>query len=569
MVEIDGVEVQVDADVEIDPEDLTSEDMVALAIQARKRPENVSYFAFTATPKAKTLELFGRKGPEGTPVPFHVYSMRQAIEEGFILDVLKHYTSYSTFYKLGAIANDKLVPQKRAKMALAQYAKLHPHNIAQKVVIVVEHFREHVAAKMGGKAKAMVVTDSRKAAVRYKLAIDRYIKDQKYTDLRTLVAFSGAVQDTDSGPDEFTESNMNDIKGQEPSEAFKQEEYRILLVANKYQVGFDQPLLHTMYVDKRLSGVLAVQTLSRLNRMYPGKEDTFVLDFVNKPEEILASFQPYYRTAQLEDVSDPNVVHELMTKLNKAGVYFWAEVEQFAEAFFNPKVKSQGALHAVLKPAFDRYKALEGDEPKDLFRKDMGSFLRLYEFLSQIVPYDDPELEKLFVFAKNLMPRLAADNKDRNKLELDSDVLLTHYRLQKVGEQQLDLEKAEVVKLPGIGEAGTGSAPEDEKKALRDIVAKMNDLFSGHITESDFIGAVTAWQGHLQTNEKLAAQARNNSEEQFAMGDFKDAFTDIVIEAQDAHNTIADQLLKDERIFGVMQKMVAKMVWRKFQQPGA
>lgn len=566
---IDGQEVQVETDVEVDPEDLTSEDMVALAIASRKRPENVSYFAFTATPKNKTLELFGRKGAEGTPVPFHVYSMRQAIEEGFILDVLKQYTSYSTFYKLGAVANEKLVPQKKAKMALAQYAKLHPHNIAQKVVVIVEHFREHVAPKIGGKAKAMVVTDSRKAAVRYKLAIDKYIKDQKYTDLRTLVAFSGGVEDPDSGPDEFVESNMNDIKGQEPSEAFKQDEYRILLVANKYQVGFDQPLLHTMYVDKRLSGVLAVQTLSRLNRMYPGKEDTFVLDFVNKPEEILESFQPYYRTAQLEDVTDPNVVHELLTKLNKAGVYYWTEVEKFAEAFFNPKVKTQGALHQVLKPAFDRYQALE-DEPRELFRKDLGSFLRLYEFLSQIIPYEDPELEKLFVFGKNLMPRLAADSRDRHRLELDSDVMLTHYRLQKVAEQQLDLEKAEVVKLPGIGEAGTGSAPEDEKKALREIVAKMNDLFSGHITESDFIGSVTAWAGHLQQNEKLAAQARNNSVEQFEMGDFKDTFTDIIIEAQDAHNQIAEQLLKDERIFGVMQKMVAKMVWQKFQQgPGA
>lgn len=564
---IDGEDVQVEADVEIDPENLTSEDMVALAIEARKRPENVSYFAFTATPKSKTLELFGRKGPEGKPVPFHVYSMRQAIEEGFILDVLRHYTSYNTFYKLGAVANDKLVPQKKAKQALAQYAKLHPHNIAQKVVVIVEHFREHVAAKIGGKAKAMVVTDSRKAAVRYKLAIDRYIKHQKYTDLHTLVAFSGGVQDPESGPDEFTESNMNDIKGQEPSEAFKQDEYRILLVANKYQVGFDQPLLHTMYVDKRLSGVLAVQTLSRLNRMHAGKEDTFVLDFVNKPDEILASFQPYYRTAQLEDVTDPNIVHELMTKLNKAGVYFWSEVEQFAAAFFNPKVKMQGALHQVLKPAFDRYQALEGDESKDLFRKDLGSFLRLYEFLSQIIPYDDPELEKLFVFAKNLKPRLDVDGRT-GKLALDSDVLLTHYRLQKVAEQQLDLEKAEVVKLPGIGEAGSGSAPEDEKKALREIVAKMNDLFSGHITESDFIGAVTAWEGHLAKNEKLANQARNNTEEQFAMGDFKDAFTDIVIEAQDAHNQIAEQLLKDQRIFGVMQKMVAKMVWQKFQQPG-
>jgi type I restriction enzyme R subunit len=561
---IDGQEVEVQADVEIDPEDLTSEDIINLAIQARKRPENVSYFAFTATPKNKTLELFGRKDAEGKPVAFHIYSMRQAIEEEFILDVLKHYTSYRMFYNLGAVANEKLVPQRKAKIALAQYARLHPHNISQKVVVIVEHFREHVMAKIGGKAKAMLVTDSRKAAVRYKLAIDQYLKDQKYTDLKTLVAFSGSVEDPESGPDEFTESNMNDVKGQEPSEAFKEDEYRILLVANKYQVGFDQPLLHTMYVDKRLSGVLAVQTLSRLNRMYPGKEDTFVLDFVNKPEEILASFQPYYRTAQLEEVTDPNLVHELMTKLNKAGVYFWSEVETFAEAFFNPKVKTQGALHGVLKPAFDRYEDLE-DEEQVLFRKDLGSFLRLYEFLSQIIHYDDPDLEKLFVFGKNLTPRLAEHGR-KEMLSLDSDVKLTHYRLQKLGEQALDLEKAEVVKLSGISEAGTGGAPVDERKELREIVGKMNDMFAGDIKESDFIGAVTSWQGRLMASDKLADQAKNNSEEQFALGDFKDEFMDVVIDAQDSHNSIAEQLLKDERILGVMQKMVAKMVWKGFQQ---
>jgi type I restriction enzyme R subunit len=561
---IDGQEVEVQDDVEIDPEDLTSEDIINLAIQARKRPENVSYFAFTATPKNKTLELFGRKDTEGKPVAFHIYSMRQAIEEEFILDVLKHYTSYRMFYNLGAVANEKLVPQRKAKIALAQYARLHAHNISQKVVVIVEHFREHVMAKIGGKAKAMLVTDSRKAAVRYKLAIDQYLKDQKYTDLKTLVAFSGSVEDPESGPDEFTESNMNDVKGQEPSEAFKEDEYRILLVANKYQVGFDQPLLHTMYVDKRLSGVLAVQTLSRLNRMYPGKEDTFVLDFVNKPEEILASFQPYYRTAQLEEVTDPNLVHELMTKLNKAGVYFWSEVETFAEAFFNPKVKTQGALHGVLKPAFDRYEDLE-DEEQVLFRKDLGSFLRLYEFLSQIIPYDDPDLEKLFVFGKNLTPRLAEHGR-KEMLSLDSDVKLTHYRLQKLGEQALDLEKAEVVKLSGISEAGTGGAPVDERKELREIVGKMNDMFAGDIKESDFIGAVTSWQGRLMTSDKLADQAKNNSEEQFALGDFKDEFMDVVIDAQDSHNSIAEQLLKDERILGVMQKMVAKMVWKGFQQ---
>ena len=561
---INSESIEVDVDVEIDPDELTSEDVINSVVEARKRPENVSYFAFTATPKNKTLELFGRKDVEGKPVPFHVYSMRQAIEEEFILDVLKHYTSYGMFYNLGAIANEKLLPQKKAKQALAQYAKLHPHNISQKVIVIVEHFREHVASKIGGKAKAMLVTDSRKAAVRYKLAMDRYIKEQKYTGLRTLVAFSGSVDDQDSGPAEFTESNMNDVKGQEPSEAFKLDEYRVLIVANKYQVGFDQPLLHTMYVDKRLSGVLAVQTLSRLNRMYPGKEDTFVLDFVNKPAEILMSFQPYYRTAQLEEVTDPNLVHELMTKLNKSGVYFWSEVETFAQAFFNPKVKTQGALHGVLKPAFDRYVELEA-EPQELFRKDLASFLRLYEFLSQIIPYNDPDLEKLFVFGKNLMPRLAEQGR-KEFLSLDSDVKLTHYRLQKLGEQQLDLEKAEVVKLAGISEAGTGSAPEDERKELREIVATMNDLFAGEITEADFIGAVTSWQGHLMTSEKLAAQAKNNSEEQFAMGDFKDAFMDVVMDSQDAQNNIANQMLKDPRVFGAVQSMMAKMLWQKFQQ---
>lgn len=565
---IEGETVEVEGDVEIDPEDITAEDVINDVIQSRQRPNNVSYFAFTATPKNKTLELFGRKGPEGLPIPFHVYSMRQAIEEGFILDVLKHYTSYAAFYQLSALANDKLVPQKKAKQALAQYAKLHPHNIAQKVVVIVEHFREHVAKKIGGKAKAMLVTDSRKAAVRYKLAIDKYIKAQGYTGLKTLVAFSGAVVDEDSGPGEFTEVSMNaEVKGQEPAEAFKADEYRILLVANKYQVGFDQPLLHTMYVDKRLSGVLAVQTLSRLNRTAPGKEDTFVLDFVNKPDEILKSFMPYYRTAALEDETDPNVVHELMTKLTKAGVYFWAEVEQFAEAFFNPKVKTQAALHAVLKPAADRYAELEEDA-QQLFRKDLGSFLRLYEFLSQIIPYNDPELEKLFVFGKNLMPRLAEHGR-KEVLALDSDVQLTHYRLQKMGERTLDLESGDVLKLPGIKEAGTGAGAEDEKKELREIVKRMNDLFAGDITDSDFLGAVTNWQGRLMANESLAAQAKNNSEDQFSMGGFKDAFMDVVIDAQDAQNNIADQMLKDPRIFGIVQNMLAKMVWKGFQQPGA
>ena len=561
-VELDGELVEVQADVEVDPEDVTAEDVINQVISSRKRPENVSYFAFTATPKAKTMELFGRPDTDGKPVPFHSYSMRQAIEEGFILDVLKHYVSYKTYYKLGTEAEEKLVPQKKAKKVLARYANLHPYNIAQKVVVIVEHFREHVAKKIGGKAKAMVVTDSRKAAVRYKLAMDRYLKDQGYGDMKALVAFSGRVEDLESGPDEFTESNMNpEIKGQEPAQAFKEDVYRVLLVANKYQTGFDQPLLHSMYVDKRLSGVLAVQTLSRLNRTYPGKEDTFVLDFVNKPDEILQSFQPYYRAAQLEETTDPNIVHELQIKLDKAGVYFQTEVDGFAEAFFDPKRKQAG-LHAHLKPAADRFNELE-EEAAEQFRKDLGTFIRMYDFLSQIVPYEDADLEKLYVFGKNLMPRIS-EHSTSSLLELDSDVRLTHYRLQKIGEQALDLASGDVVMLKPAGEVGTGTAIDDEKKKLAEIVGKMNDLFSGNLSESDLVGYVTTIKGKLMEHEGLAEQARNNTEEQFGLGDFKNVMTDIVIEGQEAHNNIAGQLLKDERIFAAMQGMLAQMVYQAF-----
>lgn len=560
-VELDGRKVEVDADVEIDPEDVTSEDVINEVMASRKRPPNVSYFAFTATPKAKTLELFGWPGDDGRPEPFHVYSMRQAIEEGFIHDVLKHYISYKAFYKLGTAADEKLVPGRKARKALARFASLHPYNIAQKVVVIVEHFREHVAKKIGGKAKAMVVTDSRKAAVRYKLAVDKYLRERGYDkDMRALVAFSGKVSDPDSGPDEFTESNMNpDIKGADPAQAFKEDAYRLLLVANKYQTGFDQPLLHSMYVDKRLSGVLAVQTLSRLNRTYPGKDDTFVLDFVNDPKEILESFQPYYRAAQLEQVTDPNIVHELQIKLDRAGVYYPAEVEQFADAFFDPK-RRQASLHAFLKPAADRFAELP-EEDAEQFRKDLGSFLRLYDFLSQIVAYDDPDLEKRYHFGKNLMPRIA-DQAASSLLDLDADVRLTHYRIQKLGEQTLDLASGEVKALKPVSELGMGAAIEDEQKKLGEIVQRMNNLFSGDLSEADLVGYVTTIKGKLMESEKLQEQAANNSEEQFALGDFKDVLTDIIIEGQENHNKIADQLLRDERIFAVVQTMMAGLVYR-------
>lgn len=553
-------------DVLIDPDDLTSEDVINSAIAARKRPENVSYFAFTATPKAKTMELFGRPGPDGLPAPFHVYSMRQAIEEGFILDVLKHYTSYQAFYKLGTAAEEKLVPEHKARKALGRYATLHAYNIAQKVVVIVEHFRDHVMAKLGGRAKAMVVTSGRLAAKRYKLAIDKYIKDRGYNDLRTLVAFSGSVMDPED-LSEHNEASLNPaIGGAEPAEAFKDDQYRVLLVANKYQTGFDQPLLHTMYVDKRLSGVMAVQTLSRLNRTYPGKEDTFVLDFVNNPIEILKSFLPYYRTAELASVTDPNIVHDLKTKLDQAGVYYQKDVEGFATAFFDPKRKQAG-LHTHLKPASDRFHALAEDEA-DQFRKDLGSFLRMYDFLSQIVAYNDPELEKLYAFGKNLMPRIA-ERAGSSLLDLNSDVRLTHYRLQKQTEQVLDLNLGVAIKLKPASDTGSGHALTDEQRKLAEIVEKMNDLFAGELTDADLVGYVTMIKGKLLESDKLAEQAANNTAEQFAMGDFKEVLTDLVIEGQEAHNKIADQLLKDERTFAAIQSVLSDVIWHQLRSQRA
>ena len=568
-VELDGAQVDVEVDVEIDPEDVTSEDVINQVMLSRQRPANVSYFAFTATPKSKTLELFGRPGPDGLPVPFHVYSMRQAIEEGFILDVLKRYMSYKTFYKLGSTAAEKMVPQMKAKKTLARFAVLHAYNISQKIVVIVEHFREFVAPKLGGRAKAMVVTDSRLAAVRYKLAMDKYLKEMGYDkDMKALVAYSGDVQDPESGPGDFNERNMNPgIHGQEPSDAFKEDVYRLLLVANKYQTGFDQPLLQAMYIDKRLSGVMAVQTLSRLNRMAPGKEDPFVLDFVNKPEEILASFKPYFRTAEVEDVTDPNIVHELQVKLDKAKVYFPNDIEQYAEAFFDPKRK-QANLHFFLKPAKDRFFDLEDDE-QEQFRKDLGTFLRMYDFLSQIIPYDDADLEKRYVFGKSLMTRISERSSGSSILELDSDVQLTHYRIQKLGEQTLDLGTGELVKLKPASDAGSGKYKTDEEKKLAEIVDKMNDLFSGELTEADLVGYVTTIKGKLLESETLAEQAVSNTERQFAMGDFKDIMMDIIIDGQENHNKIAGQLLSDERIFAAMQGMMAKMVFDGFKKAAA
>ena len=472
-------------------ENLTDwEDGLNAMVEARGPQPNLSFFAFTATPKGKTIELFGRSGSSSTPEAFHVYSMRQAIEEGFILDVLRNYTDYDTYYKIAKhAADDPKFPQRRAARALCKYASLHPHNLSQKTEIIIEHFRTNVMHRIGGKAKAMVVTSSRLHAVRYMRAFQGYISEKGYTDVRPLVAFSGTVHDPDNDED-YTEPGMNiDIVSGKPisesslPERFDSPDYQILLVAEKYQTGFDQPLLQAMYVDKKLDGVQAVQTLSRLNRIAPGKSAPFVLDFVNNPEDIGDAFAPYYDQTQLEAPSDPNKLDGLKHELDEMQVYHRDEVERFAKVYFLPSHQKQAKNHPLLtkelQPAVGRFNQLSDDD-QEKFRDRLGAYVRLYVFMSQIIPYADSDLEQLAAFARKLLPNLG-DGLD-DQIRLEGDVELEFYRLQRVSSGAIELGDGETVKSPT--EVGTGRSEEDEAP-LSEIIAKLNDRFSTAFTETD------------------------------------------------------------------------------------
>ncbi len=557
--------------------EVSAEDLLLAEMAARKQPPNVSFFAFTATPKAKTIELFGRVGPSGLPEPFHVYSMQQAIEEGFILDVLRNYTPYQLAYQLalgGREYDEQTIEKAKGVKELARWVRLHPHNISQKVQIIIEHFRRKIAFRLNGHAKAMVVTGSRKEAVRYKLAFDRYIRDQNYPNLAVLVAFSGEVNDPDSGPEPFSEANMNPgLKGRDLREAFNTDDYQALLVANKFQTGFDQPLLVAMYVDKKLAGVAAVQTLSRLNRTCPGKTETFILDFVNDPQEILDAFIPYYKTAQLTAVTDPNLVHELQTKLDDQRLYTAAEVDAFAAVFFDPNSRQQ-ELQAHIAPAVDRYRdrrrrAQDSEDRKaldelELFRKDIAAFIRLYDFLAQIVDYDDTDLEKRSVFFIHLLPWLRQENDELN-IDLNA-VELTHYRLEALAERQIVLRDDEQKnKLKPITGLGAGGVHEPNPTTLAALIHELNKLFEGELSDADLLGYANHIKGKMLENETLARQAAMNSKEQFALGDFNDILLDNVIEGLDRYHEMASQVMGDERIRKAFAGLLLDVVYHEFQ----
>jgi type I restriction enzyme, R subunit len=563
--------------------EISTEDLLAAQMAATANDAGITYVAFTATPKAKTLEHFGRlpnpsqpPSKENLPQAFHVYSMRQAIEEGFILDVLQNYTSYSLAFKLageGREWNEKQVERSEAMKGLMRWVRLHPYNISQKVQVVVEHFREMVSPLISGKAKAMVVTSSRVEAVRWQLAIDKYITENGYP-IKTLVAFSGEVDDKESGPDPFKETSRElnpNLKGRDIRKAFEGDEYQVLLVANKFQTGFDQPLLCGMYVDKRLAGIQAVQTLSRLNRCHPGKDTTYVLDFVNKSEDVLEAFKAYYTTATLEDVTDPNIVLDLRTKLDAMGFYDEPEIDRVVTVVMDPQSK-QKQLDAAIFPVADRllkqFKAAkekareaEADQNEEaaarakdemetllLFRADLATYLRVYTFLSQIFDYGNTDFEKRSIFFKYLL-RLLKFGREREGVDL-SQVVLTHHNLRKKGRQSMTLKDDEYPELTPLSEAGSGKVYDKQKALLAEIIEKVNDLFKGELSENDKLVYVNnVIMGKLLESETLAKQAASNTKEQFANSpDLNRELINAIINALDAHGKMSGQALDSEDV---------------------
>ncbi|WP_460154819.1 type I restriction endonuclease subunit R [Pseudomonas sp. S1_F04] len=592
----------------LDAEEISAEELLDAAVQARQPNERISYYAFTATPKPKTLELFGRPADptlpassSNKPEPFHLYSMRQAIEEGFILDVLRNYTTYSTAWKIAhPVGEDDEVESKKARIKLARWVRLHPYNISQKVEVIVEHFRANIRNLLNGQAKAMVVTSSRQEAVRYQLAVRAYVKQMGYNDVHPLVAFSGSVLPDEAIPEEVTESSslLNPgLNGRDLALAFDTPDFNVMIAANKYQTGFDQPKLCAMYVDKKLQGVDCVQTLSRLNRTFGDSKETFILDFFNEPQDILDAFLPYYTKAELSDVTDPQIIYDLQKKLDAEGIYYWQEVEAFAMAFFDPKAaasklsyyctpakerfakryamslesrqqaldfkrmaEANGDSNGLKKAEFALKEAGEQIDQLDLFRKNLQSFVRLYEFLSQIVAYEDRELEQLCVYAKHLHPLLRLDRLQQDDVDV-GELQLTHYRLSKRAEHQLHLseEQGKYQLKPG-SDVGSGKPHDPEKKRLSEIIEALNEIFGAEVSDDDQLQFLAGIAQRISRQEDVMAQVNNHSIEQVMHGLFPKRVLNTVLDAMTDHEKLSLEVLDNETKSRAFALVILKML---------
>ncbi|EZI30289.1 MULTISPECIES: type I restriction endonuclease subunit R [Pseudomonas] len=588
---------------------LSKEERLSVWQSSRSRPGNASYFAFTATPKHSTLSLFGRPrnaaqpvNQENPPAPFHLYTMQQAIEEGFILDVLKNYTGYNVAFKIGSeFVDDKRVDEKSARRKLAKWLSLNPVNVGQKVELIVEHFRKNVAHLLGGQAKAMVVTSSRAAAVKYHLALLDYCQRKGYDNVQAMVAFSGEVPNSDvqetglPADHQFSETNLNPgLNGRDMRKVFDTPDYRVMIVANKYQTGFDQPKLVAMYLDKKISGVEAVQTLSRLNRTFPGKDKTYVIDFANEAEEILAAFKTFYRDAQVADIQDPNIVYDIKQRLDGMFIYEAAEVEAFGEAIVNRNVTHQ-KLYSLTQSATDRFngklktlndgidqweKAWEaahdnGDEKgmeysdvqraeycmgRDelmIFSESLTKFVRTYEYIAQLVEFGDPALEAFASYARLLRKRLKGVSAEQ--VDLD-DLKLSHYKIKK-GEGLAGLSAVgEAPELYGITDNGLRDARDREKKYLTELIEKLNNAFGKDITDTDQVAFAVHVSEKLRGDTVVMAQVQNNTMDQAMKADLPSKAIQAIASAMSSHTSMATKLLSDESTRDVFLTVVYELL---------
>jgi type I restriction enzyme R subunit len=547
------------------------EDKLVKELLAQGRHKNLSFFAFTATPKEKTLELFGEKQEDGSFKAFHNYSMRQAIEEGFILDVLKNYMTYKTCYKIAkTIDENPEVPSSVAVRTIKRYASLHPHNLQQKTAIMVEQFREVTKNKIKGRAKAMVVTASRLHAVRYYHEFKNYIELKGYDDLEILIAFSGVIKDKGV---EYTEEKLNKrkdgstIKEKQLPAEFNSDDFNILIVAEKYQTGFDEPLLHTMFVDKKLSGVKAVQTLSRLNRTHPDKEDTFILDFVNTKEEIEEAFKPYYEATILDEEINVNLIYDTRTLLRNFRLYNQDDIEKFVKIYYkqgNQTATDLGKMTSLLKPIVDRYSDLDEEKRFD-FKKTLRNFSKWYAYITQIVRMYDKELHKEYVFAtylEKLLPKVR-----ETSLDLENKLKLEFYKLEQTFKGDISLEPGEEYKLENPKTLNTDGKPTDEDEFLEEIIKRVNERYKGEFTEGDRVIAETVYKRMYngEDSKKLERYAKNNDAEVFENSIFPEEFKKAAQECYMESMESFTKLFEDKEFYRLVMEEVGRVLYKELR----
>lgn len=527
------------------------EDLILDYQKSRGPQANLSFFAFTATPRNVTLERFGVKGSDGLPVAFHEYSMRQAIEEGFILDVLQNYMTYKAYYQLEkTIEDDPELSGRRGQRKVARFASLHPTAIGQKVEIIVEHFRRHVMGELGGQAKAMVVTQSREHALRYYFGIKAYLDAENYGDLRALVAFSGEL--THEG-ETYTEADLNGFSetelpgrfdGFKPDGTPYPDTYQILIVAEKYQTGFDQPKLCAMYIDRKLAGLQAVQTLSRLNRTKAGKENTYILDFQNTMEDIQTAFRPFYEATSLEAMSDPNQVYELEGRLFKFGYLDRGEIDRFAETFYSGALSGsdRARLEGLVREAVQRFEADEDEGRQEEFRQLLKSYMRFYGFVAQVIRLEDTSLEKLYSYA-SWLSRLLPNREVPPDIEITQDMLrLQAFKVVQKEQGSASLSPGDKEALKAISEFGAKPYTEDEQRELSEIVKAFNDRHGTEFTENDFIRYEPTYQATL--DDDMTDMLRNNAPD-VVYSAFSQAFFQGAIRMFQRDNDMRDIVLTD------------------------